>query len=378
MRGKMNIRYKSDLYASHIQISIPEEIDRRQYAFQMLRKNSIQGVLDTQERIEEGEAWLYFDTTGKISLQEEFKDKEMELEEMTDIFRQLIAVVEELRNYLLADRFILAEPEFIYRDAETEKLSVAVLPWERKEEQGLRKLAEFFLEKMNPRDEYGINTAYLFYKQQNHPNFSLYQFLPAMERENILKRQKKKEKEKGISEEAIVPIDFLEEKNPWEEKEIPKKEKKKKEKKRKRKGFLFGFFFKKKEVDPQYDLSLSGDMGDFEEKELSACPETVFFEECREEWALQWKEKGRTRTIPLEGLPLTLGKLKEDVSVVIEDSSVSRIHCRFLEYEGGIAVMDMNSTNGTVLNGMKLKSGEILGIAKNDEILVGKVRILVV
>ena len=60
------------------------------------------------------------------------------------------------------------------------------------------------------------------------------------------------------------------------------------------------------------------------------------------------------------------------------DSSVSRIHCRFVEQDGGIAVMDMNSTNGTVLNGMRLRPGEIMGITKNDEILIGKVRVLVV
>ena len=62
----------------------------------------------------------------------------------------------------------------------------------------------------------------------------------------------------------------------------------------------------------------------------------------------------------------------------MEDSSVSRIHCRFIENNGEIAIMDMNSTNGTSLNGMKLRPGEIMGIAKNDEILIGKVRALVV
>jgi pSer/pThr/pTyr-binding forkhead associated (FHA) protein len=40
--------------------------------------------------------------------------------------------------------------------------------------------------------------------------------------------------------------------------------------------------------------------------------------------------------------------------------------------------MDMNSTNGTWLNGMRLKQGEIIEIEKNDEILIGKVRVIVV
>ena len=40
--------------------------------------------------------------------------------------------------------------------------------------------------------------------------------------------------------------------------------------------------------------------------------------------------------------------------------------------------MDLNSTNGTYLNGLPVKNGEIQEIEKNDEILIGKVKVLVV
>ena len=40
--------------------------------------------------------------------------------------------------------------------------------------------------------------------------------------------------------------------------------------------------------------------------------------------------------------------------------------------------MDLNSTNGTFLNGMPLGNGEMIEIEKNDEILIGKVKVLVV
>lgn len=375
---KMKVQYKSDLYASYIQIPIPEGVDRKQYAFQMLQKNSIQGVLEAKERMEEGEPWLYLDITGKVSLHQQFKDREMELEEMTEIFQQLITVFEELRNYLLTDKFVLADPEFIYRDIETGKLFTAVLPWEREEEQGLRRLAEFFLEKMDAKDENGINTAYLFYKQQGNPNFSLYQFLPAMEKENILKRQKKQELHKELGGALPVLADFPEEKSLWEE-ELKEKPKKKGRRKAKRgKKLFFGFFRRKKEVDPRFDLRMDEEMMAAETYTQPDYGETVFFEDKLEEWVLQWWEKGKSKTAPLDGLPITVGKLKEEATIIIEDSSVSRIHCRFIEHNGGIAIVDMDSTNGTSLNGMKLKSGEIMAIAKNDEILIGKVRALVV
>ena len=108
--------------------------------------------------------------------------------------------------------------------------------------------------------------------------------------------------------------------------------------------------------------------------------ETVFFESFENEdyLKLQWKEKGRNKQFVLKEFPCTVGKMKEEVNLCISDISVSRIHCRFVEQENKICIMDLNSTNGTFLNGLSLKSGEVLEIEKNDEILLGKVKLNVV
>ncbi len=379
----MEVRYKSDLYASYMQIHIPVEVNRKQYAFQMLKANSIKGILPAKERLEEGEAYLCLDITGRKSLAQEYQDKDLKLEDMTRLFQQLVAIFDELRNYLLSDRFVLLMPEYLYLDIETGELEVALLPWEREQEQGLRHLAEFFLGKMNQRDEHGINAAYLFYKQQSQPNFSLYQFLPAIERENILKRQKRKEemyqpedREEKTGLEISFPV--REEEEAGEAKALfPEAEKIKGKKEKGLKGLWNRIFGKKKEAVVEFDYSL-GDYSQERQEEFGDCQETVFFESQEEGWKLQWKERGRMKTAALVSLPVTVGKIREEVSIVMTDSSVSRVHCRFVEQDGGIAIVDMNSTNGTVLNGMRLRPGEIMGIAKNDEILIGKVRALVV
>ena len=41
----MEVRYKSDRYASYMQIHIPGKVNRKQYAFQMLEENRIKGIL---------------------------------------------------------------------------------------------------------------------------------------------------------------------------------------------------------------------------------------------------------------------------------------------------------------------------------------------
>lgn len=57
--------------------------------------------------------------------------------------------------------------------------------------------------------------------------------------------------------------------------------------------------------------------------------------------------------IPLRG-EVTLGR-KNDNTVVLSDPYVSSHHIRFFRNEGRYVVEDMGSTNGTLLNGEKLK-----------------------
>ena len=414
----MKVRYRNDLYGNYMLIEIPKGEDINQYSFKMLERNQIAGVLNCQERMEDGKSYWYADISKKRNLVQEFQDKEIRLEDMIVIFQQITPIVEELRNYLLNENMMVMDPEYIYKDLENDNLSVLILPWIQ-EENTIHKLAEFFLEKMNHRDENGVNAAYLFYRQQSQEHFSWYRFLPVLEKESILKRQKSKEhlgleeKENLLHREDSAAI--------WEESNIKSLEeppipKEKLQSKNRIKViasifllmataslifgmlpytnsvmrisgislsillfivFLFLMFSKGKEKEKK-QIYLEDEIIPKQEMDLGM-KETVFFNACEEEYfKLQWKEKGREKQFILKEFPCTVGKMKDEVSIVISDLSVSRIHCRFIEKEDKVCVMDLNSTNGTFLNGLPLKNGEILEIEKNDEIHVGKVKVSVV
>lgn len=420
----MTVKYKTDFYASYMLIDIPEETDRNQYSFKMLERNHIQGILPVKERKEDGKGCLYVDISGKKSLAQEYKDKEMELEEMVFFFQQLMPVLEELRKYLLTEKMAVLEPEYIYRDMEDNQLYITVLPWEVEEGNNLHKLAEFFLEKINHKDEFGVNAAYHFYKQQSQPHFSLYYFIPVLEKENILKRQQKKEKTEVKQWDNLVEIrrgeSLSEDRNevmweqPCENLETEKKQIRRNKDigiwmiviglgiisisflpilkfKQKLSGMALAVMFlvtgigiklfqylqsKKKQEETEKEEFCYKEVVESE----PGMEDTIFFESDTSEelLKLQWKEKGRAKQVVLREFPCTLGKVKEEVSIVMDNPSVSRVHCRFVEKDRGIAIMDLNSTNGTYLNGIQLKEGEILEIVKNDEILIGKVKVLVV
>ncbi|TCL54286.1 FHA domain-containing protein [Kineothrix alysoides] len=82
--------------------------------------------------------------------------------------------------------------------------------------------------------------------------------------------------------------------------------------------------------------------------------------------------KGNKYHIDLNKLPCTIGKMVGGVDFVIKDSSMSRIHARFTKDGENIYVTDLNSTNGTFKNGLRLEPNETAGIEAGDELRFGK------
>jgi len=76
------------------------------------------------------------------------------------------------------------------------------------------------------------------------------------------------------------------------------------------------------------------------------------------------------REFPLEGT-VTIGR-RADQRIVLSDPSVSRAHARIEVGDGGVAIVDLGSTNGTAINGHRLRSGRA-GLRAGDRIRLGTV-----
>ncbi len=104
------------------------------------------------------------------------------------------------------------------------------------------------------------------------------------------------------------------------------------------------------------------------------CGETVVLDDnSSDEIALFSRNLDKTVRIALSALPVTVGKMEGCVDRVLSDKSISRIHCRFMEEAGKVAVLDLGSTNGTYRNGIRLKPQEKTFIEQGDEIRIGRV-----
>ena len=101
---------------------------------------------------------------------------------------------------------------------------------------------------------------------------------------------------------------------------------------------------------------------------------TVFFEESvitgHKLYALDKKNK---KHIDFDKLPCTIGSLPGYADVVLDGKSVSRIHAR-LEREGDkVMLTDLNSTNGTFKNGLRMEPQETVQIEPGDEVRFGQI-----
>ena len=67
---------------------------------------------------------------------------------------------------------------------------------------------------------------------------------------------------------------------------------------------------------------------------------------------------------------MTIGRDKKN-SFVIEDGLVSRFHLEIQQIRGSYFVQDRESSNGTLINGKKIKPGKYIKINPGDTLSIG-------
>jgi hypothetical protein len=73
------------------------------------------------------------------------------------------------------------------------------------------------------------------------------------------------------------------------------------------------------------------------------------------------------RTFPIGDQPLVIGR-SPDIAVVVNDTNVSRRHAEVWRTSDGVAIRDLQSTNGTFVNGHRISA---VSLSPRDDITVG-------
>lgn len=412
----------------HTYLLIPADLSQMEsYPFFMITQNNITGVLQCKLRYLEDIPYYGYDLSSKRSLGEEYQDKRLHFEEIRELFYQLSAILKGAEEYLLEKEGFLLSPEYIYKDLETGVIFCLYLPGTEDDsdlgKERYRELADFLLDKAEHKDEHAINCVYQFYKMSKEVYFSFEAFLSFLEKEELIfqAEKRKREERKPVMKlenpdrgRESVEESFSRKLQVYEEKET--------ESDLKINHWLpvfitfgigitllalylfipplrffalylllpgisfivaalilagkrvFGNYQNNKETDwniPVEEVTVEEYFDDILDNE------TVYFEDelC---YHLKWKEGHFSKEFYLKEFPVTVGKMKGSVGICMEDASISRLHACFKEQGKEIVLQDLDSTNGTYVNGKKLASGEVMVIKRCDEIQFGKIIVNVV
>lgn len=388
----MKVRFANDYRHNYLVVAVAEISDSNKYAVKMITENQIEGLLHCQERNMNGETFLYYEITSKQNMKALFEIQPVKMSHLQSFFRGLQAVNDEIENYLLNGGNLLVNPEYIFCDLHAKQFFFLFYPEnENTLQKSFQEFLTFLMSRMDSEDVKMVEAVYqmadLFQRQQFVLDEILIWFMENFG-ENRIKTTAMGGKEKVFVEETDpideIPKDLplhIQTHTPRDATKYPdftNSYKKSDEFKRRIWDRIRQRLFGKKEKG---NATVKKDIVYRESFE-----EEVPAEEDDRTVYIPWVEnsdnklygigKGNKYHISLTNLPFTVGKMSGAVDLVIRDPSVSRLHARFSREGNHFYMTDLNSTNGTFRNGIRLEPNTTQEIEPGDEIGIGKLKFI--
>lgn len=401
--------YKRELNHSYMVLACSGEELAERYDYRIMMHNRIGRLLPCSLRQMDGEDFLYYEISSKQPLERLYEGGKLKAADLAYIIREIAAVQTDLGEYMLDESGLLLEEGMIFADVETRELYFAFYPGSRSAESQYGGLADFFLGHTDHGQEQAVNLAYEFYRMSKADYFVLSSFLPLLEKElaavktgwgtledpdrrggetagRTSEETERTAGENGWTSEAaeaggssfLLPEDdFAAGQEEWMEEAAGKK----KDSKTGMFKRLLSFLQREKKQGTEQEAAeeWSDMVWDSYEQQLyeNGSQETVYFADLDKREAsvqkpLCLKSEEGGRKILLRDFPITFGKMQGRVTVVLEDRSVSRLHARIEAGEKGLYVRDLNSRNGTCVNGKKLLPNEAEPLREGDQVSFGR------
>lgn len=340
------------------------EIKKTGYQIPMLRENQIKGILPMQ-KMQEGEgSRLWYDISGKHDLEGYARFHKLGKDFLENFILSLYRVSRNLGEYLLLEDELCLDPEMIYLNYNEKEISFCYVPGNEKNlETSLGNFMEFFLKHMEHGEQKEIEVCYKVYEkcQGEHINLSELAELVAGgycrgendddvgESENAggkttVFQDKDKEPDKKRDKHLFRGKGCLEEKKLFLDLIINKKRKDRQDKRQ----FVF-----QPEEDAEETSNPTVFLGS-EQKEILG--------------ELRYEGEGRGKNFKIDVPVFLVGSQEGEANGVIFTASVSRQHALIYKEEENFFIEDLNSTNGTYLNGEALGYKEKVPLSKNDKI----------
>lgn len=428
----LDVKYYKDYRHNYLIIKGNSDSTENIYQRKMVTENRIQGLLVSQERYINGEILLYYEITSRQSLFSIYDGRNIGMKELCRFFVQLKIVNDMLQKYLLDGSCLLLMPEYVFQNIETGEYSFLYYP--DAEEGSFLQLMDFFISKVDNEDLKAVETVYKIADLVQREQFVLDEVLKWFQDDIVGEEAKNVE---GVRhQKAVCGNQSRQEENLYDEetenvllKPLSEGIKKHEIKKTLKQaavawgigiagaGVLIYVMYSyrlsyQEEIylivgwimvavlllgsTAWYIYSLFTQKGHGEKQENTnevhyymptyenntPMPDSDLGNTVYIPWTENYENKLYSLDrkmkchIDLGSLPLVVGKLAGAVDMVIDEHSISRMHAKFFRDGNKIYVTDLNSTNGTFRNGMRLAPNASEVIEPGDEIRLGKLKFI--
>ncbi len=362
-----------------------DRVISEEYEIRMLSKNKIEGLLGCEERMINGEGFLYYDISSRHTLKSVFSEEIIGFELVKTLFTNLIKLCSEMEKYLLYDDGLILDPEYIYYDIESKEFFFLYYKDDQSGKPG--PLFEFLTEHLDNDDFSAVEAVYQMYDMSKRSFYALDEILRWFEEEYLEDREDPvsgmTESERKMLPQVSGIMENKKEEQPeyeeWEDKINEVRERRADREKKSIFKRIWDFFFEK-EDEGEKD-SFFEDCYEEPSEYGSDCYDgennTVFIPWVENsEHKLYGMGKGNKTHIDLSRVPVTIGKMRGAADIILNDESVSRLHAKLMRTGSRFFLLDLNSTNGSFKNGVRLSPNEKVVIEPGDEIGFGKLKFI--
>lgn len=369
----LETEYIRSLQSNYERVHLQQRPDEQRYQYCILTRGGIRGLLPCSLRYINGEAYLYYDITSRQNVVQMYGKQLIGREWIRDFFWSYEQARQELGRFLLDEKNILVYPEQIFQDISNHNFFFLYLPY-NEEGNGMEQFLEFVLGHMDYEDEKLVECIYSMYEQYEKSG-DVY-----LQEKMFTDAAKLGEEETGPTALCDESVPLEESGMAWQEERTEVAGEKEDLAKPEKKGF-FGRLtskrrrseeqrniYKENILDAGEDCAVAED-GIYEDENYG---KTIYVEQSSEEKRVHklYTPDGRVAA-QLDGEALSIGKQK-DADFVLDDDSISRLHARIYIENDVVYLEDLNSTNGTFKNGIRLQPYEKRRLEEGDEIRLGK------
>ncbi len=335
------------------------------YEEKMLQENTIDVLLGFYTMEMNGYLQFWYDISGKKSLRDFFEQEGVTKENLYTIFRLISEAYLRLSEFLIREEAIYMDPDTVFLEQHKSYIVVFLCycPLSHCDYlEQLRNIMRFIIAAVDHRQPEITELCYELFAITEQRSFSLGDLLLRLKDEQK-EAQIEIQKEDIINAAREVGEDFFEEELEAEETE--------------KRGFFDvimenftnwrqKYFHRKEELFPENDM-----LEDLEFDEMESATETVLLAEnpnfCCGKLMYEGGGNGDKDYI-ISHSPFRIGSKEGGNDAVLHSPVVSRYHAKIYKRDGVYYLEDLNSKNGTYLNGQMISYHEAMPIKSKDTI----------